>query len=684
MGEYPDNATDTLSRAERLVSNINAKFAAFLQQLKPNEHRINGYGETLVDGRTSASGFVRNTEIIELYGREESTSSTLFEDASNPHYVHRRKRSSSLYSTCGRSNQSAERNLFFAANDLCMFLNGGVDYRSICLKYQETLEVLLGLIRDDIGMLHSVSIFTPDMVSDAVKTLRNLYTEAKILLEQHGLVSGAHSPERRASTSPGRSPDHTATQVDRIGSQVMGQNNNGLDSGNGSAQSRSGAEAHAHAMYANGGGHSPRPAALVEGILSTSSNKHRIPSRHTDTERYSPLHFCSSKLKPQTTKVTPTEGPAAPDEVDITQGIHGSSTKEPKISNEEAFGPHPRECRNNARRLAVQEVYEKIFHNDGTDMLRDVMCLIAEKEYGFTAPELKKYDVCSQLASRLLHCYATASQQRDQVPNSVTSGPTLPFDYIENCFHCNVEPNDQVLNTLSCIAVGKRTLKIVLANMHITDDDLRPLVPLLSKFDQMITLDISNNRFGDNGAQLLCKSMLAHPALKELNISGNFVTDASADALLQLAASATQLMVVRKQGTNLSPGVCEELERALRRGQGCRSAQRSLGSASHVSRRAQSEADAYNSPSAFSGVRSTNPPPVVALNSVGYKWQRPAVTSNSNSPTPISLSPSPLNYVLHEWDRLGACMGSLDTNCARTQQGVRLPCIIAKGKKEGM
>ncbi|KPI89701.1 hypothetical protein ABL78_1194 [Leptomonas seymouri] len=81
-----------------------------------------------------------------------------------------------------------ERELYIVAEDLCCYLNGGINYRLLCEQYQRALEVMLRLVKDSVAVCASGAVeFLPSGTTKALGKLQTLMKESLTMLEEAGI-----------------------------------------------------------------------------------------------------------------------------------------------------------------------------------------------------------------------------------------------------------------------------------------------------------------------------------------------------------------------------------------------------------------------------------------------------------------------------------------------------------------
>ncbi|CCD13249.1 unnamed protein product, partial [Trypanosoma congolense IL3000] len=296
MSDHPDNIISTFDRIELLIADINAKFSSLHDQIKPNEQPIVMHDETLAQGQSSAAEFVKSVKLFDLSGQESTTSTLL--DGSSGRRCHRHQCTSSLFSPSTTGKRCAERDLFIAANNLCTYLNGGIDYRHLCLKYQRMFEMLIDLIKEDVNMLRSVDPFSAGSIEEVIKTLRGIYLETRSLLEQHGIVTNPQSPALQENKPCGVSCGVEVNSGELTAPKTAEAPNDAL-----SRHTSDGAGPINAVPSEVTTEEAARQRSPFERVLNGDvCSKPQVALKCADKERYSPLHFCNSRSRVVTNK----------------------------------------------------------------------------------------------------------------------------------------------------------------------------------------------------------------------------------------------------------------------------------------------------------------------------------------------------------------------------------------------
>ncbi|KAL7699265.1 Leucine Rich repeat [Lotmaria passim] len=172
-----------------------------------------------------------------------------------------------------------ERELYIVAEDLCCYLNGGINYRQLCEQYRRALEVLLTLVKEDMVMCTSGEVeVLPGGTTNVLRKLQSLLKESRTMLESTGVEMPpklsamldqlpTEPEEQPFSESPPafRRPASSSPNVTHISCA----NHNSVSAGGGALNGAGG-----------NGPHSPRArplSALAPGRRQPSANKDAQP-----------------------------------------------------------------------------------------------------------------------------------------------------------------------------------------------------------------------------------------------------------------------------------------------------------------------------------------------------------------------------------------------------------------------
>ncbi|KAH9600176.1 Leucine-rich repeat [Trypanosoma melophagium] len=430
-----------------------------------------------------------------------------------------------------------ERELFVAATDLCQYLNGGVDYRAICVQYQFAMEILLRLLREDLQIARKMDVLPGGTIDHIFNTFSDLFREGKHLLAVNGVIKNDSGTAEHCFSLT------TAIPTNGIHERNPAMTDSHFTSASESSARRSAKKKLNVTIGANNDG-SDKSALVYEPLrLNTCGDaftgedyEFRFPDG-TPRDEVTGL--------PQSTNI-----------VNNTQTSTNESNVSPSVVKTQGTDSISRDKR-------LEELYNMYWKSDGINMINDMIQMVFLKEYDQSVKKNKrKYDYLRfkrDLEERVL----SSLKDYDTFQSSTEDHSELRSDYVVNCLHNHVKPNEKVLDILSTPSVWRGTSSFVLSNMHLGDAGVKSLAPLLPRLGQVHLLDLSSNDIHDTGVADLCTGLLKHPVLESLDLSNNPLTDASAKALLNLATENIHLKEVGCQGIKFSPNTQQALDQRL-------------------------------------------------------------------------------------------------------------------------
>ncbi|RNF04503.1 hypothetical protein TraAM80_05095 [Trypanosoma rangeli] len=533
MAENTDSAfTDIkLERLEQLVTNINAKYGALQRQLMQSSqsqstlwHALT-LGSAAFEGKSSvplaslsANGLL-SVPTVHLSSKTTSNS---------PH----------------RSSYSHERELCIAASELFQYLNGGINYRVMCMQYQTMIELLLKMLREDIQLVRQTDILPGGTLDRAHTVLSELIQESKELIIKNGVIprSELQRMENVASKSQGKEGEATSQE----NTLPVAFTSNDAYNINSSTQSRS-------ERQSIGRGHGSKHESHVTISAPTVGSDQEKP--------FFPLPFYTSESKFESEDIYDVETPrTSRTEEDAVNKFQASWIARPESDEALKADSNPR---NRSRYHYMEELYNKLYLDEGMHMLVEMMQLVFLKEYihadsktGDEAFAKFKEDIDNELLPYIQSYDALVSPKMQ---------PLLRSTYVLNCLQHHIQSNEELLKILQRIDSERDTSSVALAKMDLCDADMRPFIALLPRLSCLRSLDLSHNNIHDAGVHELCSVLEGHPSLELLDLSDNPLTDTAGAELIQLATTTTNLKVVGQQGIGFSEHTREALGSQLQK-----------------------------------------------------------------------------------------------------------------------
>ncbi|KEG13622.1 hypothetical protein DQ04_00891050 [Trypanosoma grayi] len=535
-GFYMGGNTPQVERIEQLVNNVNVKFSALQRQIA---HSPRNLSFNLPD--SGAESLPSGARSPVPCGREGSMSAPGLTNSPLPPPSGYRPHWPTYW---------GERELYVAASELCQHLNGGIDYRSVCVQYQQTMELLLTLLREDIEMARAVDVVPAGTLEKAYTVFSGLFKEAKVLLAagDNNAWSKAQSSLEQEYALPATLPASNGVHCESVCQSHVdnASNNNNSNAPRGSERCPS-------SVSNSGIGHGNRHGARVKITIENAEDKGEVyaplrlnncPGRSVNEDSYD---VPSPQREEAVTLMVPL---CTPVKSDADGGFTKSITSNSK-----------------SRQQSLEDVYNEMYLYEGMDMLAATMRLVFLKEFdrgekasGEEAFPLFRQEVERQLLSTLESYEAFQAHTREQ--------SALRCEYVVNCLQNHTRPNERLMDFLGDVSSDSDATQLSLMATQLDNSGIKPFAPLLPRLRRLRFLDISYNKVDDDGVRELCAALANHPSLEVLDISGNVLSDTSGNALRHLAASARQLKAIGQQGIAFSPLVREALGRQLEENRG--------------------------------------------------------------------------------------------------------------------
>ncbi|ESL10377.1 hypothetical protein TRSC58_01892 [Trypanosoma rangeli SC58] len=533
MAENTDIAfTDLrLERVEQLVANINAKFGALQRQLMQSSqsqstlwHALT-LGSAAFEGKSSApltslsANGLLSVPTIHLSSKTTSNS---------PH----------------RSSYTYERELCIAASELFQYLNGGINYRVMCMQYQTMIELLLKMLREDIQLARHADILPGGTLSRAHAVLSELIRESKELLVENGVIPRCELQRMGNVASRSQSKEGEVSSQENILPVALTCND--VHNTNSSTQSRS-------ERQIIGKGHGSKPDSHVIVGAPTAGSDQETP--------FFPLPFHAFESKFGSEAIYDVETPRNSRTDEDTLNKFQSSWIA-RSESDEALKVDG-DLRSRSRYHCMEELYNKLYLDEGMNMLVEMMQLVFLKEYKHTDSKSGN-EAFAKFKENIDNELLPHIRSYDALVSPKTQ-PLLRSTYILNCLHHHIQSNKQLLKSLQRIDSERDASSVALVNMNLCDTDMKPFIALLPRLSCLRSLDLSHNNIHDDGVRELCSALEGHPSLELLDLSDNPLTDTAGAELIHLATTTTNLKAVGQQGIGFSQHTREALGSQLRK-----------------------------------------------------------------------------------------------------------------------
>ncbi|EKF37611.1 hypothetical protein MOQ_002194, partial [Trypanosoma cruzi marinkellei] len=548
-----------LEKLEQLVANINTKYAALQRQAlhSPNSHAtfFNGLMTDYVNSDLKLS--------LQSCSPSENGHASVPVDPLPPLTPFCRPHWPTYWN---------ERELHVAASELCQCLNGGVNYRAMCIQYQTIFELLLTMLKEDIRLVREMEFIPSGTLEKSYKVLSELVNESRQLLAECGLIPVSsirvmEEVENKSSTEAVEMPNPEyalpiALACSDSNNKITNNNNN--NNNNFIHQSRSVDKG----GYGRGHGTKHETRVTISDPLEDSLKE----------TAYTPLHLYSSPGKAVADDSYDVDTPKLPVEeenaVPETLGIQGA-----KSGGYYGGVKTNMDLVNQSRYQSMEELYKELYLNEGMDMLVAMARMVFLKEYHNGVAKSRDEAFLTfrkHLDEHLLPCI----QSYEALVCSPAMQTSLRSEYVVNCLQQRIRPNERLLDVLSRVGPEHDLSSMALASMNLNDNDMKPFVLLLPRLCFLRFLDISHNEIHDDGVRELCSVLECHPSLEVLDLSDNPFTDIGGTALLQLATTTTQLKAVGQQGVAFSAHIRKAISHQLQKN---RSACDSAPAPTHIS-----------------------------------------------------------------------------------------------------
>ncbi|RNF13626.1 uncharacterized protein Tco025E_06115 [Trypanosoma conorhini] len=521
-------------RVEQLVANINAKCDALQRHLMQSSQSQS----TLWNALTLGSAAFEGRSSVPLI----SPSANGVPSVPTTHL--------SLVTASNRPRGPTywqERELYVAASELCHYLNGGVNYRTMCMQYQSILEPLLKMLREDIQLARHTDFLPGGTLDRAHAIFSQLLNESKELLVENGVIPRsevrlAGKVENKDHGKAGETSNHEYT----LPVALTCTESYNTDS---STQNRS------SERHSSGRGNSGRQH---ESRVTISA-----PTEGSDQEKpYSPLPLYNSASKCASEDIYDVQTPhVLPTEECTGNRFQANSSARP--GSEEALRAES-SPRNRSRYHCMEELYNELYLHDGMNMLIEMMRVVFLKEYN-NADSKTVDEAFSKFRENVDNDLLPHIQSYDALVSPTKVQPLLRSAYVLNCLQRYIQPNERLLAILQHIDSERDATSLFLVNMSLRDTDMKPFVALLPRLSHLRYLDLSHNDIHDAGVRELCSALEGHPSLELLDLSDNPLTDAAGAELIQLAATTTHLKAVGQQGIAFSHHIREALGSQLQK-----------------------------------------------------------------------------------------------------------------------
>ncbi|CAD2219597.1 Leucine Rich repeat, putative [Angomonas deanei] len=495
-----------------------------------------------------------------------------------------------------------ERELYVAAEDLCTHINGGVNYRLLCNRYQQLTDVVLTLLKEDMALIKTVEIYPQGTCDSALQRLQKLLQESVTMLEKsgievpeklHELTSIVH-PESPlgadvSSTASGPAPEpHRASRRATMpgGSVSLDMQPVVLSDVN----ERSGIAVPPPCEEVNPDG-SPICGLLQRGSITstpTLSAANITAAQGKSPDLVSPL---KTEKVPQPTKnpiidfkTYGTQLSGLSSRADSPNAAASATPRPPsgrppvRTFTRDEQSPPPTETSreppqqdeadeeeegyylpaDNAVHLMgkerikkLEELYGEGYHLDGMQLLLDVLGVVYKREYDqgeLSTPESAFTNLRKDFTTRVAPVFEHNSRT---FVLSTTDTTPLRSTYLMECLASRVKPNNFLLEVLQ--KYPEREIDLLAMNMEpIKDSGLPPLMSILPALYRLKVLDLRLCQLTDEGVSYIAEGVRYHPSLEKIVLSNNDITDESVPHLLTIIHTVPKLSQLALYGCPLS------------------------------------------------------------------------------------------------------------------------------------
>ncbi|ORC86104.1 uncharacterized protein TM35_000301440 [Trypanosoma theileri] len=517
-----------MEKVEQMVMHINSKCASLQRQVALSSQNQS------VSCKDIHTDSISSEVKFQLPSTQDESAVTA-SHSGTPHSTHSLKTRSVTY--------WSERELFVASSELCQYLNGGVDYRAISLQLQRVMEILLTLLREDLQLAREIDVLPGGTVDRIFTVFSDLFREGKNLLTVNGVLqSDSRFFEQRGSQSTAVLEENQQQQQQQPSAMMNSQSP--PDSQNNGKRS-------------NG----------KQGLHVTIFNENEDSSK--SEEEYEPLHLntCGSALVGEDSGFRFPVATPKDDVISIRQSSSVGMNTQSSIgeSNGSPLKPKGTSSDTKSRYQRMEELYDTYWKSDGMDMIADMMQMVFLKEYEQNVNKTAQKEDFSRFKKDLDERIMPGLKDYDTFQLYTLDPSTLRSDYVVNCLHNHVKPNEKILDMLTTPSLWRETPSLVLSNVNLGDAGVKSFAPLLPRLKHIRLLDLSSNDIHDTGISELCTGLLKHPTLEALDISHNPITDVSGNAILHLATQCPHLKVIRHEGITFNPSAEEVLAQRLER-----------------------------------------------------------------------------------------------------------------------
>lgn len=497
-----------------------------------------------------------------------------------------------------------ERELYIAAEDLCCYLNGGINYRVLCHQYRCALDVLLTLVKEDLKLFktNGVDILPSGSMLSLLGKLQTLIKESKALLSDAGVnlpvglssvldqlsrVGGVERDEKSASQHPhsssGRGSQMQSPPSVSVGapkafyitsSNAQWSPKAATPDEGGEGLGSSLGKPPAHPLIMRRGPpaeyttideiatHRMAPLKPVQGSIDNIANVSNGTAPMDDTHdsglphltaSYSESYSFLTNTQPTPEAVTGPRSDTAEKSSGFSYTIPASSSPSRADSMVSLALPLDTEYppqRNRLRQL--QELYGKEYYLDGMSLLLDVLGIVYTNEYdqkdrGSAEDVFKTFKTDAQ--SRMAPVLETSTMLKQYT----TDLTPLRSTYLADCLAFRVRPNSTLIDHLK--RMEDRTPEtLMLSGLQLGDAAVASLMEnVIPRLYRLRYLDLSGNDLHDGVLSNLLQAVRYHPALERINLSQNYITDHGVVYLLRMAQTVPKLKEIWVQGCLMRP-----------------------------------------------------------------------------------------------------------------------------------
>jgi len=247
--------------------------------------------------------------------------------------------------------------------------------------------------------------------------------------------------------------------------------------------------------------------------------------------------------------------------------VRASPSERSPAANDIQDPPSPSRAHRND---ALAGAYDQ-FKRDGFKMLWHAAHLVFSREFESETAAVSDGDATHDGAiGRFQEAFRT--EFADAIGNAETLRERLAAceaplreSYIANCIQSKVRTNTGVLELLGEYRAARDVTRFSLGTNLLGEGRIMPLLPLFGQMPRLQSLDLSNNGLRNRALQGLCAALSGHPAIRDIDVSGNPFSRAGGKALLQLVASNRRIVVARCDHTQMEISLRDRILDAARR-----------------------------------------------------------------------------------------------------------------------